>query len=141
MSYDSCRRVGVPISQNPFIYQGTRKLRSWTTSQSPAWSCTTRPELFVLVFATSRSRVYRFRSLHSPKLKWKSLQPPVERTVVLIEHFLGFHVSFREGRVYSRGSGHWHSTEMSEIRFLSSFNDWQQKGIENKQAPHPMKTP
>ena len=43
------------------------------------------------------------RSLHSPKLTWKPIKPPLKRTVVFIGPFLGFHVSFREGILMTCG--------------------------------------
>ena len=44
-------------------------------------------------------------TLHSPKLTWKPIWPPFKRTVVFIGPFLGFHVSFREGRPYGLRGG------------------------------------
>ena len=38
--------------------------------------------------------------IHSPKLTWKPIQPPFKGTVVFIGPSWGFHVSFREGRIF-----------------------------------------
>ena len=89
--------------------EGSRRIRqrssswfSWSQSCSSIMSSTS----FRPIRNLSRKSCHAvqrlgfgFEGLHSPKLTWKLIQSLFRRTVVFIGLVLGFHVSFRQGRL------------------------------------------